>query len=200
MKSLDSQYSRWHDVAIVHPEPLCEPGEGAEDLQSSCVNVDIRSTELVRSGRLPPQLDSGFFSSSNRDTTAKLLIHHYASHMVHLMQPISHQANPFERIYLPLAIRGSSDLEGRNSSNTLCSPRVAVCHSLLAAAANNLQSLGSGEDDMESAAVFHRQKALITLRGALASRSSGYKHLMTAILALVSVDVSSDGTQLPSIR
>lgn len=199
IKSPDSQHSTWHDLAVVHPEPLYGPQDDAEDLQSSHANVDIRSTELVRSTCLPPQLDTGFFSSSNRDTTAKLLIHHYASHMVHLMQPISHQANPFERIYLPLAIRGSSDLKGRNSSGALCSPRVAVCHSLLAAAANNLQGLGSGEEDMESAAVFHRQNALITLRGALASRSSGYKDLMTAILALVSVDVSSNGTQLPGI-
>lgn len=119
-----------------------------------------------------------------------MLIHHYASHMVHLMQPISHQANPFEKIYLPLAIRGSLDLEQRASPNTLCSPRVAICHSLLAAAAHNLESLGSGEEDMGAAASYHQQKALVTLRTALASRESGYKDLMTAILALVSVDVS----------
>lgn len=81
-------------------------------------------------------------------------------------------------------------MEHDGSPDSHSSPRVAVCHSLLSAAANNLQGLRAGESDLGAAAYYHRQKALVTLRNALASRYSAYKDLMTAILALVSVDVS----------
>lgn len=152
--------------------------------------VDIRLARIVGPSKLPRQIDCGVFSFTNRGSTNNLLIHHYAKHMVHLMQPIIHSANPFERIYLPLAIQGSSDLEQEGSADSSSSPRAAVCHSLLSAAANNLQGLRSEESNLGATACYHRQKALITLRNALASRSSAYKDLMTAILALVSVDVS----------
>lgn len=144
---------------------------------------------------IPRQVHHHLFAPDNRGSTANLLINHYANHMVHLMQPITHQSNPFERIYLPLAISGSSALGQEASSEVISSPRVAVCHSLLAAAANNLQGLGNGEGTLRATACYHKQKALTALRHALASRSGAYKDLMTAMLALVSVDVRT----LPSL-
>ncbi|KAM0716241.1 hypothetical protein Q7P37_007686 [Cladosporium fusiforme] len=197
MPSYSSSYNGSSEITLlsaifgpVAPQ-LVEIEDGDESLPSTASQV----VETLGTDRIPQQLDTGIFGASRRGSTNNILIHHYAKHMVHLMQPIIHSANPFEKIYLSLAIRGSSDLEHEGSPESLSSPRVAVCHSLLSAAANNLQGLRTGDGNLGATACYHRQKALITLRNALASRSSAYKELMTAILALVSVDILNGGTQ-----
>jgi arginine metabolism regulation protein II len=134
--------------------------------------------------------DWGLSTSIVGNSTADMLIHHYTKHMVHLMQPISHQANPFRTIYLPLAIEGSPDMEAVSHSDRIYSASITVFHSLLAMAAIHLQSLRSREEGLQRLACHHKQRALVSLRSALATRSSNYKDLMTAILSLVSADVS----------
>jgi hypothetical protein len=124
------------------------------------------------------------------NTTAAMLINHYTSHLVHLMQPISHQGNPFRTIYLPLAIEGSSALEVARDPDRIHPTSVTVFHSLLSTAAINLQDQPSGRGGLQQLAWHHKQRALVALRSALAAQSCKYKDLMTAILSLVSTDVS----------
>lgn len=133
------------------------------------------------------------------NATADMLIHHYAKHMVHLMQPVSHQANPFRTIYLPLAIEGSPNVEIVYPSDRVYSASVTVFHSLMAMAAIHLQSVQSRGESLQRLACHHKQRALIALRSALATRSSNYKDLMTAILSLVSADVSVSSHLLRSL-
>lgn len=125
--------------------------------------------------------------------TAAMLMHHYAKSIVHLMQPVFHEASPFEKIYLPLAIAGSANINDREALDQSKSPSTAICHSLLSAAASNMRSLGSGVPGLQALAWQHKQKALNALRSALASRSSTYRELMVAILSLVSADLLSGG-------
>lgn len=124
-------------------------------------------------------------------TTASMLMHHYTKHVVHVMQPVFHPRNPFSTIYLPLAVKGSSGLELVPYPDRACSASITVFHSLLSTAATSLRSLRPGDEDLQQLACQHKQHALISLQSALATQSSSYKDLMTAILSLVSADVST---------
>ncbi|KAI7475429.1 hypothetical protein KC351_g10091 [Hortaea werneckii] len=124
---------------------------------------------------------------------SRMLIHHYANNMVHLMQPIIHGSSPFSKIYLPLAIAGSVHISKPSPLDDEMSPTAAVCHSLLSAAANNMQGLGSELPELGALACQHKQGALTALRSALGGRKSSYRELMVAILSLVSVDLLSGG-------
>lgn len=128
-----------------------------------------------------------------QNCTSHMLIHHYANNMVHLMQPIIHGSSPFSKIYLPLAIAGSAHISGPSPLDHEMSPTAAVCHSLLSAAANNMQGLGSELPELGALACQHKQSALTALRSALGGRKRSYRELMVAILSLVSVDLLSGG-------
>lgn len=123
-------------------------------------------------------------------SSANMLVHHYVKHIVHIMQPVSHKDNPFQTMYFPLAVEGSSELLVARDSTHIVSARVAIFYSLLSIAATNLQGLGVGDVGLRQAAYRHKQLALIALRQALARKSDKYKDLMIAILLQVSTDVS----------
>ncbi|KAF9891690.1 hypothetical protein FE257_003702 [Aspergillus nanangensis] len=129
-----------------------------------------------------------------RTTTATMLMDHYTQDVVHLMQPVFHPRNPFRTIYLPVAIKGLSEIEATTTCGRVHPASITVFHSLLSAAAVSLQSRQSGADALRDLACHHRQRALITLRSALETQSSSYKDLMTAILSLVSADIMNGGT------
>lgn len=130
----------------------------------------------------PPQI---------KNPSVTMLIHHYTNNIVHLMQPVSHKGNPFQTLYLPLAIEGSSDIEIDQGSRRGVSPvTVAVFHSLLCSAATNLEGLGSRDTGLQQLAYRHKERALNALRNSLVRKIGRYKDLMVAILSLVSVDVS----------
>lgn len=126
-------------------------------------------------------------SSIIEDTTASMLMHHYMQHVVHLMQPVSHSRNPWRTVYLPLALQGSSQLDVPRRFH---SASVAVFHSVLSIAAVNLQSMRSEQEGLQQLACHHKQRALVALQSALSTKSTPYKDIMTAILSLVSADVS----------
>ena len=145
-------------------------------------------TESSNSGLYLPQ-NLPVFPFGN--SAVALLFHHYAHHMVSLMQPISHQSNPFKNIYLRLAFEGSVALLSVNGKGQASAARVSIYHSVLASAAVNLRSLTSHQaDHFYQVSCYHRKEALRAARDAMTSRNSSYKELMTAILCLVSVDVS----------
>lgn len=128
--------------------------------------------------------------STIKNTSTTMLIHHYTHNIVHLMQPVSHRGNPFQTLYLPLAIEGSTATEVDQNSRGISPATVAVFHSLLCSAATNLQGLGSGESGLQQLAFRHKERALNALRSSLARKVGRYKDLMVAILSLVSADVS----------
>jgi hypothetical protein len=132
-----------------------------------------------------------FGSPQIKNPSVTMLIHHYTNNIVHLMQPVSHKGNPFQTLYLPLAIEGSSDIEIDQGSRRGVSPvTVAVFHSLLCSAATNLEGLGSRNTGLQQLAYRHKERALNALRNSLVRKIGRYKDLMVAILSLVSVDVS----------
>lgn len=125
------------------------------------------------------------------DSDAALLFQHYTYHMVCLMQPISHRHSPFKNIYLRLAIQGSREVAYGQAASPGSLARRSIYHSVLACAALNIQSLTLDiASHFHRLACYHRSEGLKAARDALADKSSSYKELMTAILAMVSVDVS----------
>jgi arginine metabolism regulation protein II len=119
-----------------------------------------------------------------------MLMHHFAEHTVHIMQPIFHERNPWKTIYLPLAREGHAHIEKATDPDGAAAASVAVFHSLLSTTAIDLQSQLFDNNGLRAIAGHHRQRALIALQSALAIQASSYKDLMTAILSLVSMDVS----------
>ncbi|KAL4877604.1 fungal-specific transcription factor domain-containing protein [Aspergillus karnatakaensis] len=119
------------------------------------------------------------------ETTASMLMQHYMQHVVHLMQPVSHPRNPWKTVYLPLALQGSA--------RRLHSASAAVFHSILSIAAVNLQGTRTGQDALKQLACHHKQRALVSLQSALATKSTPYKDIMAAILSLVSADIMDGG-------
>ncbi|RMZ35320.1 hypothetical protein D0859_00562 [Hortaea werneckii] len=148
-------------------------------------DIDLQTSSLT--------LSLSWDGMTLQNLTARMLIHHYAKNMVHLMQPIIHGSSPFSKIYLPLAIAGSAHITRPSSRDHKMSPTAAVCHSLLYAAANNMQGLGSELPELKALACQHKQSALKALRSALGGRKSSYREIMVAILSLVSVDLLSGG-------
>lgn len=147
---------------------------------------------LGRTNSPPEDVDLILFehnlaSSMIEDTTASMLMHHYMQHVVHLMQPVSHSRNPWRTVYLPLALQGSSQLDVPRRFH---SASVAVFHSVLSIAAVNLQSMRTEQEALKQLACHHKQRALVALQSALSTKSTPYKDIMTAILSLVSADVS----------
>jgi hypothetical protein len=118
---------------------------------------------------------------------AAILLRHYMENVVYLMQPVSHRSNLFKAIYLTTALEGSRDV----TSPEISSAAVSVYHSILAAAAIHLQWSSPQETNyLNQMACNHRQKALQAARSALDDKQCTYKAVMTAVLSLVSVDVS----------
>ncbi|KAJ5097879.1 fungal-specific transcription factor domain-containing protein [Penicillium argentinense] len=124
------------------------------------------------------------------NSSVAMLVSHYAEHVTHLMQPVAHQNNPFRSLYLPLAIKGSFDMEDYRALGWNMSARAAVFHSIVATAALHLLGLGLKSEDLERLICHHKQQALVALRCALSNTVSTYKELMIAVLSLVSMDVS----------
>jgi hypothetical protein len=126
----------------------------------------------------------------NNVFSAAMLISHYAENVAHLTQPVVHQSNPFRSLYLPLAIKGSLDMEDYQALGGNISARAAVFHSLVATAALHLLGLGFQSQELEHLVCHHKQQALLALRCALSRKVGTYKELMMVVLSLVSVDVS----------
>lgn len=118
-------------------------------------------------------------------TLSHMLLRHFTEHTVHIMQPVAHARNPFRTIYLPLALEGSEKLDDGPSSAS-----VAAFHGLVSTAAIDMQIPQSQNEGLKSVVGHHRQSALIALQKALVKQTSNYRKLMTAILTLVSMDVS----------
>lgn len=187
-----------------HFEMAGDAGPGLSYAISESDETEIVVSQSYRQSATQESFVSPFRTSSisnSRPTirtldwspTATMLMHHYAKSIVHLMQPVFHEASPFEKIYLPLAIAGSANINDNEAPDQSTSPSTAIFHSLLSAAASNMRSLGSGVPGLQALAWQHKQKALTALRSALASRSSTYRELMVAILSLVSADLLSGG-------
>ena len=169
--------------------------DGSTELASS--SLSSPSNGLIKSHRLSEashlwhenslSLDRALPFSFSGQAPATVLLHHYMENMVYMMQPVSHRSNPFKTIYLTTALAGSRDL----ASPQISPATVSVYHSVLASAAINLQ--GSAPEKascFHGLAYYHRQEALKAARSALDGRYCSYKAVMTAILSLVSVDVS----------
>ena len=184
--------SRAQKVSLELPET-----NGTESRSSPWANMPLYQTSSLLQGQESMPLGCNLTKILIDNTTTTILMNHYAEHVVHLMQPIFHPRNPFKTIYLPLAIKGSSELELITDSDRVYPASVTVFHSLMSAAAVSLRRLQPREESLQHLAYYHKQCALVALRSALATQSSSYKDLMIAILSLVSTDVSARKTCLP---
>lgn len=164
--------------------------ETESSMSSSNNGLALQVPNLLKAGVPLNALCQSLGSPQITNSSAAMLIHHYTNRIVHLMQPVSHKENPFQTLYLPLAIEGSTATGSGQNSQGISPATVAVFHSLMCSAATNLQGLGSGESGLQQLACRHKERALSALRNSLERKVGRYKDLMVAILSLVSADVS----------
>lgn len=140
---------------------------------------------------LIPSLDQ---EVSLREPPSTILLREFSERLCYLMQPVSHRDNPFKNIYFMTALDGHRYLDTAQAQTQLSLASVSVYHSVLAAAAIDIRGRflsAASYAYVEKIAFFHRTKALEAARGALVGKIRNYRQILTAMLCLVSVDVSS---------
>lgn len=150
----------------------------------SCSPRPVESTFLPSFRLMKPQDFTG-------SSATILLLRYYAEHLAPLMQPVLHRGNPFRYIYYSTAVEAHRALEESRVSSSASLASVAVYHSVLASAASYLQGACSENgSSIYRLACHHRKEALKAVRGALEGKNISCRLILTAMLALTSVDVS----------
>ncbi|CAG8204163.1 unnamed protein product [Penicillium olsonii] len=175
------------------------PENGARSLFPTSHSLSVStlsrsaSPEMIEETQLSHPLGTLSLISGISFCAESSLIEHYARCVVHLMQPVLHRENPFQTLYLPLAVRGLSELKIVRNSASKPSARVSIAHSLLCAAAIYMEGHDNEQQGLQQLIHHHRHQALVALRTALTARTDAYKDVMTAILSLVSADILDGG-------
>jgi hypothetical protein len=155
------------------------------------------SSHRNRSGLHDTELRAAVY----RNRTIGLLMHNYILNITELLQPVCHPRNPYQSIYVPNALKGSSNLVlGMNNlASELSSSNVAIFHALLSVSAFHLRGTNYTEKQplFDQLGRFHRAKAMQNLRMALIdeTRTVDRQATMAVILSLVSSDVSCSMVQ-----
>jgi hypothetical protein len=200
---------------------LLESSTPTSRLESLSEEVDTAGENIQESRLLDrnsltapssPSLAFELRSSVYRSPLAGILMNNYVHNIADLLQPISHPQNPYRSIYVPSAIRGSTNLllNLGDSGQKIPSSNVAIFYSLMATSAFHLRGVEDcakgGELDMLGQAF--RTKAFAYLRKALCKCSDEREEVliadaglqadlhqnatMAAMLSLVTADVSKD--------
>lgn len=145
----------------------------------------------------------GLSMPMHRDHNTSMLLDHYLNHVAERLQPVLHPGNPWRNTYFSLAIEGSSELflcQTSTASSTHAS--VALFHGLLSAAAFHLRNTTNGHSGFRQLGLKHRVQALRALKLAMASSYDLrlYNVTLTAMLALVTIDVSVSTLSLLQLR
>ena len=129
-----------------------------------------------------------------REPPATILLRDFSERLCCFMQSVSHRDNPFRNIYLSTALDGFRCINNGQTISQVSLASVSVYHTVLAAAALSLASYvpHSSRPYIGRIACLHRTKGLEAARRALVGKISNYRHVLTAILCLVSVDVSEN--------
>lgn len=195
-KHLGPKWEATRDIGEVELENDDEPTMTSAELIEADdgpvfdLSVDIYHPEsnsaTPKSLSLSHERPLSLFSNS----TTAMLVHHYEQYSICLMQPVYHLQSPFKTIYFTTALQGCPDLNMATNGSKVSIASTAVYHSILTCSAINLLGLRPNAGRLHQLAYYHKQIALSAARKALATKTSTYKELMTAILSLVSVDVS----------
>jgi arginine metabolism regulation protein II len=127
-----------------------------------------------------------------KDPNIFVLLYHYKNHVANLLQPVLHPRNPWRTTYFPIALEGCPDLILTQNAGPSSGVSLSLFHSLLSSAAFHLRNLMGGSPEYHKLGLQHRAKALQALSSGLAVTSSPkqYTVYLTAMLALVTIDVS----------
>lgn len=129
---------------------------------------------------------TALYSSLFHDPDTSMLLHHYAYHVAGLLQPVHHPNNPWRTTYFQFALDGRQEYASSSPAST------AIFHSVLSSAAFHLRNATSGSKKYHRLGLEHRAKSLHALNAALShpSKSRVYTLYLTAMLSLVTIDVS----------
>lgn len=130
-----------------------------------------------------------FFLLEGPKTNA--LFDYYSTRVAHVLQPLSHPGNPYQSIYVPLAIQGASEIR---QFATMVAPCVKLCtfHAIIATAAFHMHGSDlSGGSEYYKIGSLHRQMALKCMQLALLDETlqSNYQLFMTAMMSLLTIGV-----------
>lgn len=135
------------------------------------------------------------------DPNISLLLHHYQTHVADLLQPVFHDRNPWRTTYFPFALQGCPDSIMAQIPQAPSGVFSSLFHSLISAAAFHLRNLLDGSPKYHKIGLQHRAKALQALNSSIGlvtpARPEQYMVYITAMLALVTIDVSGRGVFRP---
>jgi len=158
--------------------------------------IDGDTQHNSRNNQTSSLLDTELRTAVYSNKTIGLLMQNYIANITDLLQPVCHPRNPYQSIYVPNALIGSSNLVlgMNNSASELSFSNVAIFHALLSVSAFHLRGTSYTENQplFEQLGRFHRAKALQNLRMALLddTRTIDHHATMAVMLSLVSSDVS----------
>ena len=135
-----------------------------------------------------------------KDHKMSMLMYHYKNHVAELLQPVFHRRNPWRTTYLPFALEGCPELCLVQNAVPSSSASISLFHSILSSAAFHLRNVMGGSTEYHSLGLQHRAKALRALKFALVAPNDSrqYTVYLTAMLALVTIDVGGSRTKLCS--
>lgn len=155
-----------------------------EDSSNATWNTMNADAQVPSLQSLSPRI--ALYSSLFHDPDTSMLLHHYANHVAELLQPVRHPGNPWRTTYFQFA------LDGRQEHGPSSAASTAIFHSVLSSAAFHLRNATRSSKKFHNLGLKHRAKSLHALNAALShpSNSRGHTLYMTAMLSLVTIDVS----------
>lgn len=159
------------------------------------------SPSLGLQSPLPPSPHLGLSMPVFQDPQTSVLMSHYMNHVADLLQPVFHPGNPWRTTYFPFALEGCPELFLSQSSSPTSYVSIALFNSLLSSAAFHLRNVTGGSTALHKLGLQHRTKSLQALNAALVhpSDSQLYTVYLTAMLSLVTIDVSIPGLRSQSL-
>jgi hypothetical protein len=118
------------------------------------------------------------------------LLHHYSLYVANLLQPLSHPRNPYQSIYMPIALES---LQQPSPGRPIPALNLKRClfHSIIATSAFHLHTCNSFASSFCKMGIVHRQIALRCMQLAIERDTSHcyYKEFMIALLSLITIGV-----------
>ena len=124
------------------------------------------------------------------DPTVDWLFRHYPLNVANLLQPLSHPRNPYQSIYVPIALETLQEPSfGRHIPTQ--SLKRCLFHSIIATAAFHIHSCNDSAPSFHRMGIVHRQFALRCMQLAIQQgiSRSHYREFMMALLSLITIGV-----------
>lgn len=170
-------YCSWSDIENDPDEVLHDV---CDDITTGESAVESASMTMVMKQKILPHLTSYFSAASPQE---RQLLHYWITNLSGMMIPTKRSDNPFQTIYIPLALSLPSD-------GYLSSANAALLHAIYALSALNQAQLCHDKEEFLSLGTKHHQLSLQSLKRNLAGPENGQREaLLATIITMSSIEI-----------